>query len=212
MCLRLCSRFDLYCSSVGQAPAQQPTIAQQPTAEVSSWNAWERVTDEAAWSMLPPVAKGDKQPLPNWVKPVVLQMPRTAAAMIELDAAFRNTNAIDPALRAKLRWIVAHANQCIYGEKLALADLRRADKGATLSEFTGPATQWPASEADVFQFVKLLSTAAPTIPDSLFEKVRAKHGDRGVAAIVLLTAYANFQDRLLLGLVFRSKRTVLTRP
>lgn len=51
-----------------------------------------------------------------------------------------------------------------------------------------------------FQFVKSLSTAAPTIPDSLFEKVRSKHGDRGVAAIVLLTAYANFQDRLLLGL------------
>ncbi len=35
---------------------------------------------------------------------------------------------------------------------------------------------------------------------SYFEKLRAKYGDRGVAAIVLLTAYANFQDRLCLGL------------
>ena len=181
--------------------AQQADGATQSTEEQSSWNAWERMTDEAAWALLPPVAKGAKQPLPNWVKPVALQMPRTAAAMIELDAAFRNTDAIDTVLRAKLRWIVANANQCTYGQQLALADLRRVAKSATpLSEFTGPATQWPAADADVFQFVKLLSTAAPTIPDSLFEKVRAKHGDRGVAAIVLLTAYANFQDRLLLGL------------
>ncbi len=169
--------------------------------EQSSWKAWERLSDEQAWALLPTLATGEKQPLPNWIKPVVLQMPRTAAAMLELDKAFRDGGPLEPALRAKLRWIIAHANGCGYGRELALADLRRvAGDKVKLSEFAGNPADWPASEADDFEFVRLLTVAGPTIPDELFERLRVKHGDRGVAAMVLLTAYGNFQDRLLLGL------------
>lgn len=167
----------------------------------SSWKAWERVSDDQAWALLPDIAKGEKQPLPNWIKPVVLQMPRTAAAMLELDTAFRNDGPLDAALRAKLRWIVAHANRCEYGEALSLADLRRVqgDK-VKLDELTGDPAAWPAADADEFEFARVLTVAGPTVPDALFERLRVKHGDRGVAAMVLLTAYGNFQDRLLLGL------------
>ncbi len=169
--------------------------------EQSSWKAWERLSDEQAWALLPTLATGEKQPLPNWIKPVVLQMPRTAAAMLELDKAFRDGGPLEPALRAKLRWIIAHANGCGYGRELALADLRRvAGDKVKLSEFAGNPADWPASEADDFEFVRLLTVSGPTIPDELFERLRVKHGDRGVAAMVLLTAYGNFQDRLLLGL------------
>ncbi len=181
--------------------AQTAAVAVPTASEQSSWKAWERITDDQAWSLLPALATGEKQPLPNWLKPVVLQMPRTAAAMLELDKAFRDGGPLDAALRAKLRWIIAHANGCEYGRALALADLRRVtgDK-VKLSEFAGNPAAWPAGEADDFEFVRLLTVAGPTIPDELFERLRVKHGDRGVAAIVLLTAYGNFQDRLLLGL------------
>lgn len=166
-----------------------------------SWRAWERLTDAQAWKMLPELASGDKQKLPNWTKPIVLHMPRTAAAMLELDAAFRNGGPLDAALRAKLRWIIAHSNRSAYGEALALADLRRvAGNDVSISDFTCPPSQWPASLRNEFEFVRSLSLSAPTISDSLFENLRAKHGDRGVAAMVLLTAYANYQDRILLGL------------
>jgi alkylhydroperoxidase family enzyme/thiol-disulfide isomerase/thioredoxin len=171
------------------------------SSQASSWNAWERVSDDQAWAMLPALASGEKQPLPNWIKPVVIQMPRTAAAMLELDKAFRDSGPLDAALRAKLRWTVAHANHCEYGEKLALADLQRVSGGkANLSELTNSSKNWPTELADEVEFVRLLTVAGPTIPDALFERLRVKHGDRGVAAMVLLTAYGNFQDRLLLGL------------
>ncbi len=186
---------------VAETANQNGGESAKPAQESTSWRAWERLTDSQAWELLPPLASGDKQPLPNWVKPVVLQMPRTAAAMIELDKAFRDGGPLDAVLRAKLRWIIAHANQSKYGEALALADFKRAG-GDPLkqSEFTGDRSKWPEADADAFEFVYLLTVAAPTLPDALFERLRSQHGERGVAAMVLLTAYGNFQDRLLLGL------------
>lgn len=167
----------------------------------SSWKAWEQLTDEQAWQLLPDVVSGTKGKLPNWVKPVAMQMPRTAAAMLQLEAAFRGDGPLDGKLRAKLRWIVAHANRSPYGQSVALADFRRAGGvDSELTEFTGARSAWPKSDEKDFEFVRLLSVAAPTIPDELFENVKNKHGESGAAAIVLLTAYANYQDRLLLGL------------
>ena len=41
---------------------------------------------------------------------------------------------------------------------------------------------------------------APSIPDELFVRLRKRFGDKTVAALVLLGAYGNFQDRVVLGL------------
>ncbi len=174
----------------------------KPDADsVSSWKAWENLSDQEAWKLLPKLAAGEQVPLPNWVKPIALQMPRTAAAMIELDYAFRTAGPLDPALRSSLRWIIAHANHSPYGEALAVADLRSvAGEKIDIARLQGGPATWPSDSAKEFEFVRLLTIAAPTIPDSLFEQLRQKHGDRGVAAMVLLTAYSNFQDRFLLGL------------
>lgn len=188
--------FELNSSAGALAQANKIEIAAAPE---SSLNAWDRLSDEQAWALLPGLSNGEKHALPNWVKPILLQMPRTAAALLELDAAFRTLGPLDASLRAKLRWMVASTNQCKYSQATALADLRNTDKHAT-AEMTEDSTKWPLSEAPAFEFVRLLSRAAPTIPDSLFESLRSKYGDRGVAAIVLLTAYGNFQDRLLLGM------------
>ncbi len=159
------------------------------------------MSDERVWDLLPALASGKQQSLPNWVKAVAVQMPRTAAAMLELDAAQRLEGPLDPVLKAKLRWIIAHANHCNYSEATALADLRRAVGDAVdLPGLTGNPSAWSEDDAEAFDFVRLLTVAAPTITDTLFERLRQKHGDRGVAAMVLLTAYGNFQDCLLLGL------------
>ena len=112
------------CMSTIQIRADEPLSDAQPTTSVL--NDWKRLSDADVWSLLPEVASGEKTALPNWAKAVATQLPRTAAAMIELDAAFRTLGPLDPVLRAKLRWIIAHANQCRYSEAYALADLRRA--------------------------------------------------------------------------------------
>lgn len=159
------------------------------------------LSDAETWERMPDAVSGAGQPLPNWARAVAVQMPRTAAAMLELDAIHRLRSPIDPMLRAKLRWVIAHANHCDYSEAYALADLRRA--GATddvIAMLTGDPATWPETDRDALEFARLHTVAAPTIPDELFERLRVNYGERGVAAMVLLGAYGNFQDRIVLGL------------
>ena len=197
---RLCVAM-LMVMQISTSHAQSEPKIGAAVDQATSWAAWERLSDEQVWKMLPELATGENTPLPNWIKPIALQMPRTAAAMLELDTAFRTQGPLDAALRAKLRWIIAHANQSSYGEALALLDFRNAaGPKASTAEFTGAPEKWPENLKDDFEFVRTLTLAAPSLTDSLFEKMRVKHGEKGVAAMVLLTAYGNFQDRILLGL------------
>ncbi len=84
------------------------------------------LSDAECWNRMPPAGSGGGQPLPSWAKAVAVRLPRTAAAMLELDLAHRTKSPLDPVLRAKMRWVIAHANRCGYGEAYALADLKRA--------------------------------------------------------------------------------------
>jgi alkylhydroperoxidase family enzyme len=166
------------------------------------------LSDQEAWERLPKLATGQQQSLPSWARAVAVHMPRTAAAMLELDAAHRLRSPLDPALRAKLRWVIAKSNQCQYSEAYALADLRLA--GATEADIAQLTTQ-PTKQvdgrddgrrdehADAIEFVRQLTTDAPRIPDELFDRLRSQFGPRGAAAMVLLAAYGNFQDRIILG-------------
>lgn len=159
------------------------------------------LSDEEAWKLLPPATKGQGAPLPNWAKAVARQLPRTAAAMLKLDYAHRTKSPLDPKLRAKMRVVIARANHCKYSEATALADLRRA--GATEEEvrtLLSSPQGWPASERDALMFAYEHSVRAPQIKDEHFERLRKQYGDKQVAAMVLLGAYGNFQDRILLGL------------
>ncbi len=159
------------------------------------------LTQNEAWKRMPPVASGGGQVLPNWAKAVAVRLPRTAAAMLELDDAQRNRSPLDPVLRAKSRWVIAHANRCKYSEAYALADLRRAGgDDAAQRELTGDPAGWSASDREPLEFARLLTLAAPTIDDTMFARLVATFGEKKVAAMVLLAAYGNFQDRLLLGL------------
>ena len=65
---------------------------------------------------------------------------------------------------------------------------------------TGDPARWPEVDRDPLQFALLLTIAAPSVPDELFARLRGRFGDKRVAAMVLLAAYGNFQDRIVLGL------------
>ena len=101
-------------------PPADASAASPPAATARSL-----LSDEECWKRMPPAASGGGQPLPNWAKAVATQLPRTAAAMLELDLAQRTKGPLDPSLRAKMRWVIADANRCDYSEAYALADLKR---------------------------------------------------------------------------------------
>ncbi len=158
-------------------------------------------TDQETWKALPKVVDGGGGPLPVWAKAVATRLPRTAAAMLELDFAQRTKSPVDPKLRAAMRWVIAHENHCAYSESYALADARRAGMDeAAIQALTGDPSVWPADDRDALEFARLHTVDAPSIPDALFARLVAKYGEERAAAMVLLGAYGNFQDRILLGL------------
>lgn len=164
---------------------------------VSAEPPFAMLTDAECWQRLPRAVSGSGQPLPIWARAVAVQLPRTAAAMLKLDYAHRVLSPLNPLLRAHLRWIVANENRCEYSKAVATADLQRA--GGSVDQLTDPKSL-PEKHRGAIEFVRLLTVAAPTIPDSLFEDLRSKFDDRQAAAMVLLAAYGNFQDRIVLGL------------
>jgi alkylhydroperoxidase family enzyme len=159
------------------------------------------VSDAECWERLPESIDGSGQPLPIWARAVAVHLPRTAAAMLQVDYAHRTQSPLDPIFRAKMRWVVANTNRCEYSRQYALADLRRLGANdAVIAALTGDPADWPANDRDPLEFARLLSVAAPTIPDEFFEHLRARFGNEQVAAMVLLAAFGNYQDRFVLGL------------
>ncbi len=159
------------------------------------------LTSEEAWKRMPKTVSGEGQTLPVWARSVAVHLPRTAAAMLELDFAQRTKSPIDPMLRAKMRWVVARANRCSYSEAYALADLKRegADE-SVVKNLTGSSSEWSHEDRQPLEFARQLTLSASTISDDLFKSLRDRFGDKRVAAMVLLAAYGNFFDRLVLGL------------
>ncbi len=168
------------------------------------------LSSEEAWRKLPAAEAGAGQPLPSWARALAGSLPRTTAAMLELDYAQRTKSPLEPALRAKLRWVAAHANRCVYGEAQALADLRRAGateediKALVRSAGVPPVADdqrgEPNSERAALSFARKLTLAADTVTDEEVARLVELFGQERTVAIVLLVAYGNFQDRLILAL------------
>jgi hypothetical protein len=121
--------------------------------------------------------------------------------MLELDYHHRMSSPLSPALRARLRWVVAHTNRCAYGEAQATADLLRAGKSATdVRALASDLSGLPEPERAALTFTRQITQAAHAVTDEQIAHLVRQYGDRQVVAMVLLLAYANFQDRLLLTL------------
>jgi alkylhydroperoxidase family enzyme len=159
------------------------------------------LTDADAWKRLPSAEKGSGEPLPAWARALADALPRTTAAMLELDYLHRAQSPLDPSLRGKLRWVAAHANRCAFGEAYAAADLRRAGvDDAAIKVLSGDLSDLPEKERAALKFAQKLTLAADSVADEEVAQLIKLYGDKQVVAMVLLLAYANFQDRLLLTL------------
>jgi alkylhydroperoxidase family enzyme len=159
------------------------------------------LSDPEAWRCLPTAEKGANQPLPVWARVLARSLPRTTAAMLELDRLHRACSPLGPLLSGKLRWAAANANRCAYGQATAAADLRRAGLDqAGMRALSGDHHELPAPEATALAFARKLTLTADRVTDEEVARLMAEFGPAKVTAMVLLLAYANFQDRLLLAL------------
>jgi alkylhydroperoxidase family enzyme len=129
-------------------------------------------------------------------------LPRTTAALLELDLVQRTKSPLDPKLRAAMGYVAAYANGCEYAKAYALADGRNAGLGETaltaLSK--GDMSAFSNDEKAALEFSRKMTVESSKVTDAEFAALVKSFGDRKVAAMVLLTAYANSQDRLLIVL------------
>ena len=130
------------------------------------------------------------------------EFPRTTAAFLELDFAQRTKSPVDPKLRAAMRWVAAHANHCAYAEAYAAADARRAGLDDARLEALGRSDYpgWSDAERAALEFARNMTLDSDSVTDADFAGLVKDFGEKQAASMVLLLAYANFQDRLLLCL------------
>jgi alkylhydroperoxidase family enzyme len=159
------------------------------------------LNDLDAWRHLPPVAYGSGQRLPAWARALAGTLPRTTAAMLELDYRHRCRSPLNAQLGAELRWVAARASRCAYSEAYAASDLRRVGVDeATIRALAGDWSRFPEPRAAALRFAQHLTEAPHAVTDDEVARLIAAYGERQVVAMVLLLAYASFQDRLVLAL------------
>ncbi|WP_337173007.1 hypothetical protein [Paludisphaera sp.] len=159
-------------------------------------------SDAEAWARLPTPEKGGGQPLPSWARMTAEALPRTTAMMLQLDYVQRAGSPLDPGLRAAMRYVAAKASRCAYAEAYALADARAAglSEARVQALRDGDHSDWSADERAALRFALKMAIASGTVTDEEFAALVSAYGESGAAAMVLLSAYAGFQDRLLLCL------------
>ncbi len=128
------------------------------------------LTDAEAWERLPPAATGGGQTLPVWARLLAAELPRSTAALLQLDLAQRTKSPVAPELRAAMRWVSAHANRCRYAEAYAAADARSAGVDAARlgaldrSGYPG----WSASERAALEFARKMTLDSESVTDDEF--------------------------------------------
>jgi alkylhydroperoxidase family enzyme len=150
---------------------------------------------------MPLLEKESGRRLPVWIRALAVTLPKTAAAMLDLDHAQRVECPLPPKLRAQLRWIAADANRCDYAKAYARFDYVRAGgKGEDIDNLKRRLDVLPEEERLALRLIQQLVEKAYSVSDEQVAQLVNLYGEKQVVAIVLVAAYANFQDRLLLAL------------
>jgi alkylhydroperoxidase family enzyme len=179
-----------------------PLIGVHGSTTISADTAHLRIPESVeAWKYLPALDKGRTDALPEWARALAKTLPYTTSALLELDHLHRARSPLEPILRGQLRWVAAHANGCRYSEAYAAADLRRAGMdGTDIRKLAEDWTALPAKTRAALRFAERLSRDGSSITDTEVEQLISQFGEGQVVAMVLLLAYANFQDRMILAL------------
>ena len=72
--------------------------------------------------------------------------------------------------------------------------------------------RWPAEERAALAFARQMTLDAGSVTDAEVAELRRTYGEEKLVAMVLLLAYSNFQDRLLLTLAFPWRKEGRCRP
>jgi alkylhydroperoxidase family enzyme len=167
------------------------TASAQPEKPAPSKSPFPALPDGEAWDKLPP----RKPALPEWARVLAGPLPKTTAKLLELDYLHRAKNPLDPVLAALLRATVAEALGCEYGKAEARTDLERIR----------PLPRDRRGDRLAAAFAKKLTLAGHAITDDEFAELRTHFGPEQTTAIVHTVAYANFRNRLVLGLGVKSE-------
>jgi alkylhydroperoxidase family enzyme len=155
------------------------------------------VENDEALKKLP----GEDQRLPAWALILVEPLPRTTAAMLELDYLQRAKNPLGELLAAKVRWTVADAIGCKYGKRTAEGDLRRAGLGDDeLKKLSGETKDLPEADRAVLFLARKLTKAGQSVTDDEVAEVVKQFGAEKAVAIAHTVAFANFQNRVFLAI------------
>jgi alkylhydroperoxidase family enzyme len=173
--------------------ANKPSQAAAPPAQ----QRFSMLGQEETWNRLPRATPR----LPNWARALAPSMPKTTAAMLQLDYLHRAKNPLGKVQASKLRWIAADAVQCNYGRRYAEADLRRGGwSDNQVRDFPGDLDRLAPGERALLTFARKLTLAGHSITDAEFKELLGHFGAETVTAIVHTIAYANFQNRIFLSL------------
>jgi alkylhydroperoxidase family enzyme len=188
-------------TALGLTPVLAKADSPREGANGMSVLGFTQLSNEESWNRLP-VEKRTGESLPSWARSLAGPMPRLTASLLRLDYVHRARSSLDPGLRARMRWVTAHANHCAYAEAYALADARRSglDTVAIDAMRRGDWSTLALSEKAALEFARKMTVASSTVSDVEFNALLKDFGQKKVAAMVILMAYSNFQDRLLLCL------------
>jgi alkylhydroperoxidase family enzyme len=128
------------------------------------------LSDEECWKKLPAIATGGGGSLLSWAKAVAASLPRTAAALLELDLAHRTSSPLDPKLRAAMRRVAASENGCAYAVAYAEADARRAGLSDEALEALrrGDLSGWSDPDRLALAFARKMAVESSRITDAEF--------------------------------------------
>lgn len=160
------------------------------------------LSNEAAWECLPPAIKGQGAPIPLWARQLAGLMPKTTASQLALDFAQRASNPIPPRLRAAMRYVSASHHKNSSGTAIAASDA--ALQGLTEAELERLAAydfaNWTESEVRALRFMQKMDADPILLGDKIFQHLVRDFGEQATASMVLLAAYSNFHNRLLICL------------
>lgn len=152
--------------------------------------------NDAAWARLP----RENPPLPPWARVLVGPLPKATAKMLELDYFHRAKNPLGLELPAILRWTAAEALGSPFGKATAEADLRRAGRPPDALARLGDKALLAPDVRVAAAFARKLTLEGHAITDTEFAELLQLYGPEKVTAIVHTVAYANFHNRIVLGL------------
>src|SRR6185295_12844157 len=132
---------------------------------------------------LPDVQEGGGGKLPVWARALANSLPRTTAAMLELDWLHRANSPLDPKLRGLMRWTVADANRCAYTKAYAAADLLHAGlERKEIEALADEPSMLTERERAAIEFSRTLTLAADSLTDAGMARLIHWYGDKQVVA------------------------------